>query len=193
MKKFYFNLFLVYAFTAAQFAALGVAHAAEAENKLKLNRKIKFAEFSFACKILSHRTSTTLSMGEFILLEFMRMGCIEAEEIESIRAKFVEMDKLCKGELSLNDLHQIGEVLIDKHSLRAGISPSDLAALSASSYMQDGKRKSSLAKKNKASRNINEMACIKNDKSSKSCSVGSSKDQHNHHFEVDVENSLNEL
>lgn len=178
----------------AQFAAVGVAYAAEAESKRKLSRKIKYAEFSFACKILSNRTSTTLTMGEFILLEFMRLGCINADEIETIRGKFLEMDKLQKGELSLIDLHQIGAVILDKYSLRAGISSADLAALSASSYSDDGRRKSLLATNNNKkevkvkSQSVSTEGASNNQyKSNRSVDKGN--DQHTHHFEIDVEHA----
>jgi hypothetical protein len=109
-----------------QFAAVGVAYAAEAENKRKLHRKITYAEFNFACKVLSNSSSTTISMGGFILLEFMRLGFIDAGQINAIRDKFLEFDKAGKSELSLEDLHRIGAIVIDKHSMRSGVTTLDM-------------------------------------------------------------------
>jgi hypothetical protein len=102
----------------SQFAAAGVAYAAEAENQRRLHRKIKYSEFSFACRILSNSTSTTLTMGEFILLEFMRLGRVDADQIDKIRDRFLKLDKQQKGELSLEDLERAQVVVIDKHTIR---------------------------------------------------------------------------
>jgi hypothetical protein len=36
-------------------------------------------------------TSTTLTMGEFMLMEFIRLGCIETDQIDTIKAKFEKL------------------------------------------------------------------------------------------------------
>eukprot|EP01035_Chromulina_nebulosa_P035671 gene35671-47962_t len=81
-----------------QFAAMGISYAAEKESKKKLYRAITLNEFNFACKILSSSTSTTLTMGEFILMEFIRL-----------------------------DLFQSNAIVLDKHSVREGIHNVDSA------------------------------------------------------------------
>lgn len=95
---------------------MGIAYALGAENKKKLDRKITICEFQYACKILSHSTSTTLNMGEFILLSFMRLGHIDKHQIDVIRAKFLELDVDGKGELSQSDLQRLGAMVLDKHT-----------------------------------------------------------------------------
>eukprot|EP01036_Dinobryon_divergens_P028308 gene28308-37239_t len=104
-----------------QFAAMGISYAAEKESKKKLYRAITLNEFNFACKILSSSTSTTLTMGEFILMEFIRLGCINADQIDTIK------DTMNNGELSLEDLFQSNAIVLDKHSVREGIHNVDSA------------------------------------------------------------------
>ena len=57
---FFFVMFIliwaVYAFTTGQFTAIGISYAAQNENRKKLYKEITLNEFTFACKILSHRS-----------------------------------------------------------------------------------------------------------------------------------------
>lgn len=97
-----------------QISALGVAFAYSEESKRMLNSNISKQEFDFACKLLSDNTSTTVSMGEFILLELMRFGCADAEQILQIRSKFMELDQKNRGELSIEEIQERNILNFDK-------------------------------------------------------------------------------
>jgi hypothetical protein len=100
--------------TLSRFGLIGVQYAIKAERDSRLKRKITINEFTFACKLLSHSQSTTLNMGEFILLELMRLGQIDSVELIKIRDYFLELDVQQKGELSLEDLQSMGALALDR-------------------------------------------------------------------------------
>ena len=124
---------------------MGVSYAQAAANKKRLLSKIKEREFYYACKLLSKPTSKTLTMGEYMLLEFMRLGYISHHQIDSIVKKFKELDEEGKGELSLMDLHKRDAIKIDKYSMKhltdsLDVLPPELAVLAnAASSDEDGK------------------------------------------------------
>jgi hypothetical protein len=75
-------------------------------------------EFIFSANILSpegHK-STSLNQGEFILLNFMRLGIVSGEQIEQFSEQFRELDTAKRGVLELEDLQKIGVVVERDHT-----------------------------------------------------------------------------
>lgn len=108
----------IYAIFIAQVARYTVIMALRAREDKLLNTPITDADFLFAANILSPEGSETLVMGEFILLELMRLGLTNPAQIENIKAKFRRIDKERRGELDIDALRKIGVVVPRKlHSV----------------------------------------------------------------------------
>ncbi|MCL4418116.1 MAG: hypothetical protein M1365_15765, partial [Actinobacteria bacterium] len=108
----------LYAFTLAQFSRLVVGFIVYARQDEQMNQPIEDVDFIFAANVLSPEGSVTLVLGEYILLELMRMGQTNRHQIESIKKKFYQLDKLKRGELDIDDLIKIGKVVKRKvHSI----------------------------------------------------------------------------
>jgi hypothetical protein len=81
-----------------------------------LDQPIEDAEFLFAANILSPEGSETLVLGEYILLELMRLGVSNQLQIEEIKRRFQQLDVRRCGELELADLRNQGQVVPRKLS-----------------------------------------------------------------------------
>lgn len=67
---------------------LGIGYAADANAERRLHQQIKASEFAYACTVLSTPESETLLLGEFILLELMRLGITDSDQIDALKARF---------------------------------------------------------------------------------------------------------
>jgi hypothetical protein len=105
----------LFAITTAQFALQSLSYATELQQAKLLRAPIKEAEFIFAANILSE-SSDTLQMGEFILLELMKLGCTDQEQITRLKQKFYLLDKDLKGVLNLEDLRLSGRIISSKNA-----------------------------------------------------------------------------
>lgn len=101
----------IYACTMAQFARSAVARVVESREAKLLSRPIEDAEFIFAANVLSPAGSETLVLGEYILLELMRLGQTNQNQIEKIKKNFYRLDKHKVGELFIDDLRLAGHVV----------------------------------------------------------------------------------
>ncbi len=106
----------LYAAAIGQFAHLAVGRAIAAREEKMLRRPIEDAEFIFAANILSPEGSETLVLGEYILLELMRLGQTNQHQIELMKKRYYELDKEKRGELDIWDLQQSGRVVPRKLS-----------------------------------------------------------------------------
>jgi hypothetical protein len=108
----------LYAITLAQISRFAVDATMEARQQSLLNAPITDADFLFTANILSPQGSTTLVMGEYLLLELMRLGATNQQQIEEIKKKFYKIDCEQKGELEIEDLRKSGVVIPRKlHSI----------------------------------------------------------------------------
>lgn len=108
----------LYAVTLAQVSRFAVSYALREREDQLLNKPIEDADFLFAANILSPEGSTTLVLGEYILLELMRLGVTDQAQIESMKRKFVELDRHKRDELDIDDLRAKGLVVPRKlHSV----------------------------------------------------------------------------
>ncbi len=108
----------IYAITIAQYARrLFGPLAVERELRL-MDRPIEDSQFLYAANVLSPEGSETLVMGEYIILELLRLGLVDQARIEQFKQKFYELDVHNKGELEFSDLHAIGKIVPRKmHSV----------------------------------------------------------------------------
>lgn len=65
---------------------------------------IKEEEFLFACNLLSPEGSETLQLGEYILLELMRSGAVDANTIQDLKERFTILDSTKRGYLDVIDM-----------------------------------------------------------------------------------------
>eukprot|EP00981_Chlorochromonas_danica_P004543 scaffold912_cov187-Ochromonas_danica.AAC.21 len=108
----------LYAATLSQFARIAVQKAVRARERSLLGKPIKDQDFLFAANVLSPEGSTTLLLGEYILLELMRLEQTDQAQIESLKKKFFELDEQHCGELDIDDLRKAGVVVPRKvHSV----------------------------------------------------------------------------
>lgn len=106
----------LYAATISHFARITVGKAMKARQEELISRPIEDAEFIFAANVLSPEGSTTLVLGEYILLELMRLGATNQKQIDILKRKFYELDKEKRGELDIEDLQMAGKVVPRKLS-----------------------------------------------------------------------------
>ena len=108
-----------YAMTMGNFAFLLARHAVAAHSQRMVRKPINREEFMFTANLLSARghLSTSLNMGEFILLNFMRLGMITGDQIVQFREQFRELDPDGKGVLELAELEDLGIVIRDTKKL----------------------------------------------------------------------------
>lgn len=104
----------IYAVAFGQYARLVISKTVQYQEEKLLNRPIEDAEFIFAANILSPEGSETLVLGEYILLELMRLGITNKRQIENMKEKFLELDTLNRGELDIDDLRKEGKVVESK-------------------------------------------------------------------------------
>jgi len=107
-----------YAMTMGNFAFLLASRSMEAHILRMVRQPINHDEFIFSANILSpegHK-STSLNQGEFILLNFMRLGIVSGEQIEQFSEQFRELDTAKRGVLELEDLQKIGVVVERDHA-----------------------------------------------------------------------------
>ena len=102
---------LVYAFTLGQFGMIVMGYAADANAEKRLHQQIKISEFVYACTVLSSTESKTLQVGEFILLELMRLGVTNIDQIEALKGRFYKVAPEGASEIGVEDLIRKG--LID--------------------------------------------------------------------------------
>jgi hypothetical protein len=108
----------LYAAAIGQFAHIAVGRAMARQEEKMLSRPIEDAEFIFAANILSPEGSETLVLGEYILLELMRLGQTNQQQIEAMKKRFYQLDQENRGELNIWDLQQSGRVVPRKlHSI----------------------------------------------------------------------------
>ena len=108
----------LYAAAIGQFAHIAVGRAIAAREEKMLSRPIEDAEFIFAANILSPEGSQTLVLGEYILLELLRLGQTNQQQIEVLKKRFYALDKDKVGELAIWDLQRTGQVVPRKlHSI----------------------------------------------------------------------------
>lgn len=104
----------VYAIGTGQFADLAIIYAREKKYAKILAQPVTKEEFMFAANLLSDEGSTTLVLGEYMLLELMRLGQTDGAQIETIRQKFLRLDEDDSGQLSLEELTAKGHVVPKK-------------------------------------------------------------------------------
>lgn len=108
----------LYCVTIGQVARITVAASLQEHQKQLLRKPIEDADFIFAANVLSPEGSTTLVLGEYILLELMRLGATDQHQIEYMKRKFYQLDRMKRGELRLEDLRSSGMVVPRKlHSV----------------------------------------------------------------------------
>ncbi len=73
-----------------------------------LQDPIDDADFLFAANVLSPQGSTTLLMGEYILLQLLRTGQTTEDQVNRFKRRFMQLDKARAGELSLSQLQEMG-------------------------------------------------------------------------------------
>lgn len=105
----------IYFMTMGQFAGMGIQYVTHKFNKKLLKRPIETDEFLYAANILSQQGSSTLVLGEYILLELIRLGLTTPEQIDEIKMRFKDLDDKNEGELSLKTLKDNGAVIQSKH------------------------------------------------------------------------------
>eukprot|EP01040_Poterioochromonas_malhamensis_P000159 gene158-165_t len=108
----------IYAITIAQYARLVFGPLAVERELRLMDRPIEDSQFLYAANVLSPEGSETLVMGEYIILELLRLGLVDQARIEQFKQKFYELDVHNKGELEFSDLHAIGKIVPRKiHSV----------------------------------------------------------------------------
>jgi hypothetical protein len=85
-----------------------IGYAAEANAESRLHKKIKAAEFAYACTVLSTSDQETLLLGEFILLELMRLGITDRDQIEALKAKFYKIAPSKASCITFDDMIRSG-------------------------------------------------------------------------------------
>lgn len=101
----------IYAAAMAQMARYTIGWLLRQRQEMLLNRPIEDAEFLLAANVLSPEGSETLVLGEYILLELMRLGRTNLRQIEEIKRRFHQLDKQKLGELELSQLQRDGLVV----------------------------------------------------------------------------------
>lgn len=104
----------LYAVTVGQFAGLAVVRAAEAKRRERMQQPIEAHDFHYASTLLSDKDSTTLEMGEFIILELMRLDIVDRKQIKSITARFKELDIKRNNVLDFEELRLGGYIIEGK-------------------------------------------------------------------------------
>jgi hypothetical protein len=101
----------LYATAFGQYARMAVKKTLRYREQNLLKRPMEDAEFLFAANVLSPEGSETLVLGEYILLELMRLGITDPRQIEAMKRKFHELDTLNRGEIDIDDLKSAGKVV----------------------------------------------------------------------------------
>ena len=104
----------LYAVTLGQFAGIAVEHAAEQKRKERMEQPIESRDFHYAATLLSEEHSSTLELGEFIILELMRLGVADRKQIRQIRNRFKELDIKKNSVLDYEELRLGGYVIEGK-------------------------------------------------------------------------------
>jgi hypothetical protein len=108
----------IYAITIAQYAIIFFGPLSIAQEQKLMDRPIEDAQFLFAANVLSPEGSETLVLGEYILLELLRLKLVDQERIEMLKRKFYELDIHRKEELDISDLQASGKIIPRKvHSI----------------------------------------------------------------------------
>jgi hypothetical protein len=111
----------IYALAMGQYARFFISQTIRYREQELLNRPIEDAEFLFAANILSPEGSETLVLGEYLLLELMRLGITNKTQIEIMKKKFNGLDVLNRGELDIDDLRREGKVVPNKREVMIDI------------------------------------------------------------------------
>jgi hypothetical protein len=85
-------------------------YADNANAERRLHQQLKLSEFAYACTILSTPDSKTLSEGEFILLELMRLGITDRDQIDSFKERFSNVVQSGSNVVSVEDLVKSGMI-----------------------------------------------------------------------------------
>ena len=106
----------LYALCLGKYGNIFASYALQQHNYKQLQSPIKEEEFLYACNLLSPPGSVTLNLGEYILLELMRVGSVDAETIQELKDRFLYLDNLISntrnsGTLDLDDMIRIHAVL----------------------------------------------------------------------------------
>ena len=101
-----------YAMTMSNFAFYIARHAIHMHAQRMVRTPVNYDEFLFSANLLSAKghLSTSLNMGEYVLLNFMRLGVISGDQIVEFRDQFRELDKNDRGVLELKELEELGIV-----------------------------------------------------------------------------------
>ena len=86
----------------------------EQHDEDQLSKPILEEEFLYCCQLLSEEGSTSLNMGEFILLELMRSKQVDVATIQLLKSIFIKYDEALppkKGQLDLNDMISLKAVV----------------------------------------------------------------------------------
>eukprot|EP01035_Chromulina_nebulosa_P020007 gene20007-25980_t len=105
----------IYAVFVGEYASIIIRKAIERRNFELLSRPLESDEFMFAANILSPEGSDTLVCGEYILLELMRLGKTNANQIVRLKEKFHQLDKDNSSTLDIEDLQAHGMIIQSKH------------------------------------------------------------------------------
>ncbi len=111
----------IYVLAFGQFARMVIQETINYREKQLLNRPIVDEEFIFAANVLSPEGSETLVLGEYILLELMRLGSTNQKQIETMKKRFKQLDVLKIGELDIDDLKKSGQVVPTKKEVMLDI------------------------------------------------------------------------
>ena len=73
-------------------------------------KPIREEDFLFAANLLSDPGSQSLTCGEFILLDLMRSGIVDASRIQTLKDLFIQYDVDKVGSLDMTDLIRLGAI-----------------------------------------------------------------------------------
>ena len=73
-------------------------------------KPIREEDFLFAANLLSEPGSQSLTCGEFILLDLMRSGIVDASRIQTLKDLFIQYDVDKVGSLDMTDLIRLGAI-----------------------------------------------------------------------------------
>ena len=88
----------LYALTLGKVASIVGDFSLQQHHLKLLNSPIGEEEFIFACNVLSPAGSDTLVCGEFILLQLMRSGIIDADSVQDLKDRFETLDVDKRGD-----------------------------------------------------------------------------------------------
>mmetsp|Transcript_22367 Transcript_22367/g.51497 ORF Transcript_22367/g.51497 Transcript_22367/m.51497 type:complete len:431 (-) Transcript_22367:84-1376(-) len=98
----------IFALTLGQYANVLVQRLISARERRAISRPISAEEYSFAEGVFS-KADGRVDLSEFIALEMLRLGKVEMDTLELIKAEFNRLDEDKDGVLSLREVHRRAE------------------------------------------------------------------------------------